>query len=271
MSNEDSSLHFGSLFNLLRQVTTISRDAAREVETYYLAKIREENEKELLYQLPSVGLEGENIACVVPVTVMFVDLRNFTAMVEEYPPNQVVRQLNEYFSSMTRIIVEHGGILDKYMGDEIMAYFECQSPLEYPKAANNAVCAAIKMIQVLERLNATWQQRGWSPLKSGIGINSGPVLKGNIGSMVKMETTIIGDTVNVASRLQQMNKEYDARLLISASTYNLIQGEFPVRSLGELAIRGKRKLVGVYELDLQAITAYEKQYLSQDQGYPSSG
>jgi class 3 adenylate cyclase len=253
MDDKISARHFGGLFNVLHQVAQMGREVALEVESLNAASLEsDEADSVECHDLPSVAFDIEFAACVEPVTVMFADLRGFTALVEDYPPNQVVRQLNEYFSSMTRIIVEHGGILDKYMGDEIMAYFECHGPLEYSKAASRAVCAGIKMIKTLERLNQQWQLCGWPVLQSGVGINSGPVLKGNIGSIVKLETTIIGDTVNVASRLQQMNKDYGSRLLISGNTYKLLQGEFPVRSLGDLAIRGRRKTTVVYEIELQA-------------------
>lgn len=249
-----------SLYSLLRQISLLGRQARIGAEAITAARLRGdlEAERELLYQLPSLAFDIETTASMVPVTVMFADLRGFTGLVEEYPPNQVIHQLNEYFSSMTRIIVEHGGILDKYMGDEIMAYFEAQNPLEYCKSAYCAVFAGIRMMETLERLNKKWDQRGWPVLQSGIGINSGPVLKGNIGSMVKMETTIIGDAVNVASRLQQMNKDLGSRLLMSGSTQQLVQGEFPVRSMGELSVRGRRKPVTVYELDLKAYPLLDK-------------
>lgn len=250
MSNNSPYQHPGNLFYMLHTLADVSLKTAQEVESYLSANIQADTQNNI--NLSNISLDIEPAATVIPATVMFVDLRNFTALVEEYPPNQMVRQLNEYFSGMTRIIVEHGGTLDKYMGDEIMAYFECKTPLEYTEAAHKAVYAGIQMIQVLEEMNLEWDKRGWPTLKCGIGINSGPVLKGNIGSMVKLETTIIGDTVNVASRLQQLNKDYDTRLLISAATHKLVLEEYPVRSLGELHIRGRRKPIGVYEVDLPA-------------------
>lgn len=209
-----------------------------------------EIDRSRLFNLPSLECDMNTSALVVPVTVMFVDLRDFTSFVEEYPPRQVIHQLNEYFSCMTRIIVEHGGTLDKYMGDEIMAYFECENPMEYIGTATDAVLAGIEMAHALKELNQLWESRGWPTLKSGIGINSGPVLKGTIGSMVKIETTIIGDTVNVASRLQQLNKEYDSQLLISGSTYKLVQDSVSAQLLGDLQIRGRKKPLTVYALSL---------------------
>jgi adenylate cyclase len=203
--------------------------------------------------------EIDAVAFVAPVTVMFIDLRNFTALVESQPPTQVVNQLNEYFSVMTRIIVNHDGILDKYMGDAIMAYFECQNPLEYRKAAYNAVSAGIEMMQALEELNQIWQARGWPLLKSGIGINSGPVLKGNIGSVVKQEITIIGDTVNVASRLQELSKTTETAFLISESTYKLVHGEFSIRAFGNVRLRGKKKRLMVYEVQNKNLAHWEDQ------------
>ncbi len=233
--------HNNSLAHLLQQVRHVSHQVAYELGSLYDTSYTDRS--------PLVD-PLDSPASVVPVTVMFVDLRGFTALVEECAPNQVVRQLNEYFSTMTRIIVEHNGILDKYMGDEIMAYFESPNPLQHVKSAIHSVQAGIEMIYALEELNRGWQLRGWPTLKCGIGINSGPVLKGKIGSTFKMETTIIGDTVNVASRIQHLNKDYDARLLISANTYKWVQGEFDVRSLGDISIRGKKQPVGVYAIEL---------------------
>lgn len=193
-------------------------------------------------QAPSTGDE----AIVVPVTVMFADLRGFTSLVEAYPPNQVVQQLNEYFTCMSRILVNHGAIVDKYMGDEIMAYFEAANPLEYSLMAQNAVKAGITMVNALKHLNQMWEARGWPTLACGIGLNSGPVLKGSIGSTIKHETTIIGDTVNVASRLQHLNKEYDATIIISPSTAKLVQGSFDLQELGEVQLRGKSQRLRIY-------------------------
>ncbi len=269
MPESSHQSHTGSLFNLLRHPSSaINHDMAREVEAYYAGNPLTSPVKVLPRTQPqTMALEVEAAASVKPVTVMFVDLRDFTAMVEQYPPNQVVRQLNEYFSCMTRIIVNYGGILDKYMGDEIMAYFECHNPLDYARAAQQAVMASLEMLYALEQLNQQWQQRGWPPLKSGIGINSGPVVKGNIGSMVKLETTIIGDTVNVASRLQHLNKDFNTRLLISAATFKLIQGQFPVRSLGDVSIRGRSKPLGVFEVNLETIMASLVQNSVDSQAY----
>jgi class 3 adenylate cyclase len=256
VSNNQHVYYNGSLYNLLRQIASINLETEQIVEAMQEPTTAPQASGSDPYaQYAAASQNYESSAAVVPVTVMFADLRNFTALVEEYPPNQVIRQLNEYFSCMTRIIVEHGGVLDKYMGDEIMAYFESQNPLEYSKAASQAVLSGIKMIEALKFLNQRWSQRGWPTLKSGIGLNSGPVLKGNVGSMVKLETTIIGDTVNVASRLQQLNKAHDTCFLISANTYKLVQGSFPVRSLGDISIRGRSKSVNVYEIDFQALSA----------------
>lgn len=194
---------------------------------------------------PSAPSTGDE-ATVVPVTVMFADLRGFTSLVEAYPPNQVVQQLNEYFTCMSRILVNHGATVDKYMGDEIMAYFEASNPLEYTMMAQNAVKAGITMINALKHLNSVWEGRGWPTLSCGIGLNSGPVLKGRIGSTVKHDTTIIGDTVNVASRLQHLNKEYDAPLIISQATAKLVHNTVELKELGDIQLRGKKQSLRIY-------------------------
>lgn len=241
MSNEFNTGGLNHLFNIVKQITDIGQEVASDVQSEYV----DDDEVEPAFLANELNLP----ASVVPITVMFSDLRGFTTLVEEYAPDQVIRQLNEYFACMTRIIAEHDGILDKYIGDEIMAYFESSNPMEYSRAAYKATCAGIEMIYELEKLNNRWKKRGWPTLKNGIGINSGPVLKGRIGSMIKNETTIIGDTVNVASRLQTLTKEYHQRLLISGETQKLIQGEVPMKSLGSVPIRGKRKTVSVYAVE----------------------
>ena len=186
------------------------------------------------------------------VTVLFCDIRGYTTLVEKYPPNIVVQQLNEYFSAMTRVIFQHNGCLDKYLGDGLLAYFE-PTDGTLASSARNAAQAALAMEEALNELNERWKHHGLPELNIGIGLNSGIVFIGNIGSQMKMDFTIIGDNVNLAARLEPMNKLFQTRHVISHSTYRLIRDQFQTRYLGEMPIKGKENTMRIYELQTRQI------------------
>ncbi len=181
------------------------------------------------------------------VTVLFCDIRGYTALVEKYSPHLVVQQLNEYFSAMTQVIFQHHGRLDKYMGDGLMAYFEATDGT-LASSAINGVLAALAMENVLKQLNQRWREQGLPVLDIGVGINSGVVLVGNIGSQMKMDFTIIGDNVNLAARLEPMNKIFKTRIIISESTYRCVKGRIKTQCLGKMPIRGKKHDVKIYNV-----------------------
>ncbi len=181
------------------------------------------------------------------VSILFCDIRGYTALVEKYPPNLVIHQLNEYFTAMTQVIFENQGRLDKYMGDGLMAFFE-PTDGSIASSAINSVRAARDMERVLRQLNKKWQQEGLPVLDIGIGINSGVVFIGNIGSHMKMDFTIIGDNVNLAARLEQMNKIFNTRIIVSESTWRWVKDDAACRYLGQVPVRGKQKHVKVYEI-----------------------
>ncbi|MGH8247811.1 MAG: adenylate/guanylate cyclase domain-containing protein, partial [Gammaproteobacteria bacterium] len=133
------------------------------------------------------------------ITVLFSDIRSFTTLTEQREPEDLVLQLNEYFGEMTEVVLEHGGIVDKFIGDGILALFGAPIPLARDSEA--AVGAAVAMLESLKRLNEKWAARGWPALQIGIGINTGEAIVGSIGSRRKREFTALGDTVNVASRI----------------------------------------------------------------------
>jgi adenylate cyclase len=159
-------------------------------------------------------------------------------------PQQIVELLNEYFSEMTDLIFENGGTLDKYLGDGIMALFG--APLAKPDDAQRSVKTAAEMQRALTALNRHWQARGQEPLQMGLGINTGPVTAGNIGSSKRMDYTVIGDAVNLASRL--CANAAGGQILISESTFGEIHGCFPVRRLEAIKVKGKEAPVGIYEI-----------------------
>lgn len=181
------------------------------------------------------------------VTVLFCDIRGYTSLVEKYPPSMVIQQLNEYFSAMTQVIYHHRGRLDKYIGDGFMAYFE-PTDGSVGSCARHGVLAALQMRHVLKQMNQRWKQQGYPTLDIGIGINTGLVFVGNIGSLMKMDYTIIGDNVNLAARLEQLNKTFKTQIIISEATHQLVKEVIQSKFLGNVSIRGKQQSVTVYEV-----------------------
>jgi adenylate cyclase len=174
---------------------------------------------------------------------MFVDFRGFTAGARSRSPQEVVDRLDGAFAVLVEIIDRHEGIVNKFLGDGFMALFG--APLDAPEAASHAVAAAREMLVAMNRVNqaSTW------PLRIGIGINFGEVVAGNIGSSRRKEYTVIGDTVNFASRLEQLNKEFNSQLLVSASVRDALGGDGnDAVSLGEVAIRGYDRPMTVWQL-----------------------
>ena len=179
------------------------------------------------------------------VTILFSDIRNFTSMSEKLPPEEVVRLLNRYFHVMVEVIFRFDGTLDKYIGDAIMAFFG--APKSDPEHAKKACLAAISMQEELIRLNREWEEEGIMPMAVGIGINTGEVVVGNIGSERRIDYTVIGDHVNLASRLEGVNKEFGTSIIISEFTLGGVEG-LEVRDLGEVNVKGKEYPVKIFEL-----------------------
>jgi adenylate cyclase len=179
-------------------------------------------------------------------SVLFADIRGFTTLSEKLPPPELIQLLNAYLSRMSRVIEEEKGVIDKYIGDEVMAIFG--APLASPDHAQRAVAAAVRMLKELQRFNAEEGQE--SPLRIGIGIATGLVVAGNVGSPQRLNYTVLGDTVNVASRLQGLTKEYGVPLILSGATYEQVSSIFPCRPLGEVAVRGRQQATALYTVDL---------------------
>jgi len=180
------------------------------------------------------------------VTILFADIANFTPLAERLGPQETVALLNEYFSEMVEVIFAHEGILDKYIGDAIMAVFG--APLSTPRDADNAVRTAIHMRQVLAGFNARRAQAGLPALDIRIGINSDQVVAGNIGSARRMDYTVVGDGVNVAARLESANKVYGTHILASSSTLALLRGRYCLREIDLLRVKGRAAPVGLHEI-----------------------
>lgn len=182
----------------------------------------------------------------IEATVLFSDIRSFTTLTEELGAQGTVALLNEYFTLMVQCIAAEGGMLDKFIGDAIMAEFGIPVPRE--DDADRALRAAISMITELRTLNGHRQQRGQKPILMGIGLNTDTIVSGNIGSPKRMDYTVIGDGVNLASRLESACKEYSAQILISEFTYRKMKGTYRTREVDRVIVKGKTEPIGVYEV-----------------------
>ena len=180
------------------------------------------------------------------MTVLFSDIRGFTSVSERGQPEEIVQTLNEYFTRMVELVFKHSGTLDKFVGDMVMALFG--APLDDANHADHAVEAALDMIVELRSLNERWKAEGRPELDIGIGINTGPMIAGNIGSDLVMSYTVIGDAVNLGSRLESLNKQYGTRIIISESTQQQLKGRYVLRPLGDVVVKGKTKPVAIFEL-----------------------
>ena len=180
------------------------------------------------------------------ISVLFCDIRGFTSISENLPPEKVVQLLNEYFESMVEVVFRNKGTLDKFIGDGMMVIFG--APDDDPYQEENALKAAVEMQAELRKLADKWRPEGLN-LRIGIGINSGPAIVGNIGSSQRMEYTAIGDTVNLASRLESATKELGVGILLSEYTHNAVRGTFRFKNMGAVKVRGRNEPVITYSIE----------------------
>ena len=199
--------------------------------------------EKILANPDQISLGGEN----QKATILFSDLRGFTQLSEKMEPADVVELLNECFTEMTDLVFEKSRTLDKYTGDGLMVVFG--APLARPDDAQRAVETAIAMQIALQRLNEHWEKTGRQPLRMGIGINTGMVTAGNIGSTKRMDYTVIGDSVNLASRL--CANALPGQVLISASCEEDLDGKLPLKKLDAIRVKGREARVNIYEVGWQ--------------------
>ncbi len=192
------------------------------------------------FQNPESMLVGENRT----LAVLFSDIRSFTTISESMAPDDLVHSLNRYFNVMVDIIMARNGIIDKYIGDAIMAFFG--APVKHDDDALNSLVSAFEMIEALHEFNAQQIALGKPEFKIGIGINYGLVTVGNIGSEKKMDYTVIGDMVNLASRLEGLTKPYHAELVFAEFLWEEVKDAYPCRLLDAVAVKGKTKGVRIF-------------------------
>jgi adenylate cyclase len=205
----------------------------------------------------------------MPATVLFADIVGFTARTESAEPEALFKQLNEYLSRMTAAVFEHGGTLDKFIGDAVMAVWGNVSSRGMAEDARCCARAALAMRRELRALNQKWQGEGVAPFAIGIGINQGDVLGGNIGSQARADPTVIGDAVNLASRLEALTRMYGVDILVGATAGELIRDEFHLRSVALVQVKGKTRPVEIFTLVGAKNGPGDSQFLQQLETYES--
>jgi adenylate cyclase len=188
------------------------------------------------------GLEGERRQ----VSILFTDLRGFTTLSERMAPEQMAARLTEYFDAMTSAIFVHRGMVNDFIGDAILAVFG--APLDDPEHARHAVLSALAMVETLDRLNERWTGEGLPALRMGVGIHTGEVFAGNVGRAGKVKYAVVGDTVNLASRVEGLNKELGTTMLVTEATYRAAGLDLEVKDRGPVNVKGREEPVRVYEV-----------------------
>jgi adenylate cyclase len=203
----------------------------------------------------------------IPATILFSDIIGFTTLTESADPEKLVRQLNEYLSRMTTAVFENNGTLDKFIGDAVMAVWGNVSSRGVAEDANACARAALAMRRELHALNQRWKTEGTPPFHIGMGINHGDVLGGNIGSQEKADPTVIGDAVNLASRLEALTRTYAVDILVGVRASELIRDDFDLRSVALVQVKGKTKPVEIFTLIGAKNEPGDKEFLQRLETY----
>jgi class 3 adenylate cyclase/HAMP domain-containing protein len=246
----------GELATSFNSMSSALQHAYEEIKAYALqAAVAERREKKIrnvfqkfvpnhvieqFFASPESMLVGQERK----LAVLFSDIRGFTTLSEGLTPSSLVESLNRYFSRMVETVIEQQGVVDKYIGDAIMAFFGAPAPDK--KSCFHAVSAALKMLDELDEFNEHQRANQRPTFQIGLGVNYGDVTIGNIGSEKKMEYTVIGDEVNLASRLEGLTKAYGERIIISDPVYRELGGAFPCRMIDRVVVKGKTRPVAIY-------------------------
>jgi adenylate cyclase len=236
------------LWSLLFVSSTVLKYLTTESEKRYIKSafqyyVPSKVVEEIANDVTKLRLGGEKRE----LTVLFSDIRGFTTVSETLAPEALVRLLNAYLTKMTGCVFKFDGMLDKYIGDAIMAVYG--APVPHPDHAARACRTALDMMRELGDLQKFWRESGQPSFDIGIGINTGPMVVGNMGSDARFDYTVIGDAVNLGSRIEALNKTYGTHVLVSEFTYRLVKAEFPnAREIDLTPVRGRAKPVAIFEL-----------------------
>lgn len=250
-----ASFGFCYVVNIVHNILVEQREKGRYRKTFQQYVARSVVDTMLSAgELPKFGGERKVL------TVLFSDIRSFTTYSEKYEPEVVVQRLTEYLSSMVDVIFRNRGTLDKFVGDEIMALYG--APYYFKNHAERACITALEMISRLRSLQKSWSQKEMEYFQIGIGINTGKVIVGNLGSIQLFDYTVIGDEVNLGARLEGANKQYKTTIIISESTYNQVRNKAIARELDEVRVKGKKNPVKIYELrGMENLPSIEKELI----------
>jgi adenylate cyclase len=242
-----SSMLFVVLYTIAYLLTFIYKyffqsRRSNEIKRAFSKYVSKDVVEEILKNENAIELRGQKLH----MSVFFSDIRGFTSFSEHMDPVEVSELLNLYFTPMSAVITAHQGTIDKYIGDAIMAMFG--APINYKDHAFLACSAALGCVEQLNKINDDFAKRNWPLIKAGIGINSGYMNAGNIGSETIQNYTVIGDSVNLASRVQALNKEYNTQILITEYTYELVKDQFNCREVDRVVPRGRHEPIRIYEL-----------------------
>ncbi len=215
---------------------------AKEVKKAFASYVSPELVEEIQKDPDKLKLGGEERF----ITIMFSDIRGFTTLSEKLSATELTSMLNKIHDPMTKVVLHNKGMLDKYIGDAMMALFN--TPLDLPDHADMAVKTALELIRTLHEINGRFTEAGLPNIDVGVGVNSGPAVCGNMGSTVRFEYTAIGDSVNLASRLEGLCKAYKTRIVVSEYTLAHCKQQYLVRKLDKVRVKGKKEPVEIYEV-----------------------
>ena len=244
------------ILNLVYPILAILISSVIYIIYYYLTEEKKKNEiknafgkyvspvliEELINSPEKLKLGGEKR----DITILFSDIAGFTSISEKLTPEELVKLLNEYLTEMTNIILKNNGLVDKYMGDAIMCFWG--APLDNKNHTRDAAATAIEMQKKLNELRPIWGEKYGVEVYARIGINTAPCVVGNMGSSDRFDYTAMGDGVNLASRLESINKAYKTDIMISEFLAEQIKEEFQIREIDTVRVKGKKKGVKIYEL-----------------------
>lgn len=216
--------------------------AKQQIKSAFSQYVSSEIIEDILKDPKKLKLGGER----KKITVFFSDIRGFTTISEKLSPEELVKLLNEYLSAMTDIIMKYEGVVDKYMGDAIMAFWG--APIEKKNQEELACRACIEMKQKLMEMQKKWESENIPLINIGIGLNTGDCVVGNMGSTLRFDYTVMGDNVNLGSRLEGLNKEYGTTIIVSEYTFEKVKHKFLFRELDLVKVKGKHQPIRIYEL-----------------------